>query len=437
MSTAEATTERATTEPPDAADVHARHETRNLCTLALQQILIRVGWIFKTESVIMPTFVDMIAGPGWVRGCLPVLNRLGQSIPQFLFADRLRSMPLKLRPLGWSAVLMGLPFLMLAGLLTVPGAVGSVWLPVVFLVLYLFFFSMTGLNQLSLGTITGKLISANRRGRLMAIAGVIGVTLSILAAWNLLPLWLGLPNGGFVWIFLFVGSGFVVAGTVVSLLVEQPDSYPPRNRETPFGDAWRRVQADRHLTRLLIVAALFVTSLLLVPHYQALARQGRLDFSELMIWVVSQNASAGVMALISGLVADRFGFRMSMRLLIFISGCCPLTAIVLARYADPEWFVLSFVMFGAIPNTFRAMENYCLELTTPSRHAQYISTLKLFMPVALLLSPLVGWLTDSVGFAPVFIAIGITNLLGFLLTFRIAEPRHWLRDDQNAGVDPT
>jgi len=35
----------------------------------------------------MPAFLDTIAGAGWVRGCLPVLKRLGQSIPQFLFAD--------------------------------------------------------------------------------------------------------------------------------------------------------------------------------------------------------------------------------------------------------------------------------------------------------------------------------------------------------------
>jgi hypothetical protein len=41
----------------------------------------------------------------------------------------------------------------------------------VFLVLYLLFFSATGLNQLVDGTLQGKLIRANRRGRLLGIAG--------------------------------------------------------------------------------------------------------------------------------------------------------------------------------------------------------------------------------------------------------------------------
>ena len=42
--------------------------SRNFLLLALHQVVIRVGWIFKTESVIIPAFLDSIAGPGWVRG---------------------------------------------------------------------------------------------------------------------------------------------------------------------------------------------------------------------------------------------------------------------------------------------------------------------------------------------------------------------------------
>ncbi|HID75426.1 MAG TPA: hypothetical protein EYP56_05445, partial [Planctomycetaceae bacterium] len=65
---------------PGRAEIE-RCEARNLLLLATHQIVFRIGWVFKTESVIMPAFVDLVAGPGWVRGCLPVLNRLGQSVP--------------------------------------------------------------------------------------------------------------------------------------------------------------------------------------------------------------------------------------------------------------------------------------------------------------------------------------------------------------------
>ena len=125
------------------------------------------------------------------------------------------------------------------------------------------------------------------------------------------------------------------------------------------------------------------------------------------------------------MLADRFGFRLSIRMLLLLAGCCPLVGIALATYAEPKYFVIMFVLFGAIPNTFRAIESYALELTDPTRHAQYISTLKLFMPIALLFSPLVGWLIDRIGFAPVFITIGVVNLIAMVLTFFITEPRNW------------
>ena len=71
-----------------------QHETRNLLVLAAYQVVVRVGWIFKTESVIMPAFLDHIAsGPsaGLLRSLLPLLNRFGQSVPPMFFAARLCS----------------------------------------------------------------------------------------------------------------------------------------------------------------------------------------------------------------------------------------------------------------------------------------------------------------------------------------------------------
>ena len=63
-------------------------ERRNLLLLALHQIVFRIGWIFKTESVIMPAVLDQLSGAGWLRGCMPVLNRFGQSVPPVFLADR-------------------------------------------------------------------------------------------------------------------------------------------------------------------------------------------------------------------------------------------------------------------------------------------------------------------------------------------------------------
>ena len=69
------------------------HEKRNLIVFALNQILMRLGWMFKAESVVIPAFIDTYTSSGTIRGLLPLILRIGQSLPQFLVAQRVARMP--------------------------------------------------------------------------------------------------------------------------------------------------------------------------------------------------------------------------------------------------------------------------------------------------------------------------------------------------------
>ncbi|MDA7979507.1 MAG: hypothetical protein MPJ50_12145, partial [Pirellulales bacterium] len=149
-----------------------RNETRNLLSLAGHHVMLRIGWIFKTESVVMPAFFDAITPGAWAstfRGFLPVLNRLGQSIPPLLFARRLTGLPRKKFALFAFSTCMGVAFLTLAVLLLTGVGAGSLWLPIAFLAIYASFFSCVGLGNLSFATLQGKLIHPTRRGRLLTL----------------------------------------------------------------------------------------------------------------------------------------------------------------------------------------------------------------------------------------------------------------------------
>ncbi|MCA9113655.1 MAG: MFS transporter [Planctomycetaceae bacterium] len=413
-------------------EVILREEPRNLLMLCLHHIVLRTAWVFKTESVIMPAFLDSIAGAGWIRGLLPVFNRIGQSGPPLLFADTLRRQPVKSRSLLLTSVSMGFPFLLLSGLLAWPGSAGEWWLPAAFLLLYFLFFCTTGMNQLAFSTVQGRLIRPHRRGRLMGLAGVVGSVVSITCAWYLLGLWLDRPDGGFVPIFLFCGCGFVIAGLCILFVREPADSGVPRTKSLHrdlLPDAWRLVRNDRDFRRLAIVSMLFVTGQLLFPHYQALGRgSGQIGRAQLMHWVVAQNASVGVLSLLTGAIADRSGNRLAVRLACFGSAITPPVALLLAGPTGPTGghplFWLAFLPLGFMPVTFRTLTNYVLELAEPHEHPRYVSTLKLCMAVPFLLSPLVGLCVDLLGFVPVFLAISALMALGGLLTFRLSEPRH-------------
>ena len=73
-------------EPRDAIDPldsDSLHQRNFLATVSYQ-IMVRVGWIFKTESIIMPAALDSLGASGFIRGFLPMFGRFGQSIPPLL-----------------------------------------------------------------------------------------------------------------------------------------------------------------------------------------------------------------------------------------------------------------------------------------------------------------------------------------------------------------
>ena len=50
----------AVSEPP--------HHAHNFRLAVLYMVFMRTGWIFKTESIIMPAVLDVIGGAGWCEG---------------------------------------------------------------------------------------------------------------------------------------------------------------------------------------------------------------------------------------------------------------------------------------------------------------------------------------------------------------------------------
>ncbi|MBN2477344.1 MAG: MFS transporter [Pirellulales bacterium] len=427
--------------PPAAHDwpVHPEiepQEPRNLLLLAVQQIVLRVGWIFKTESVIIPAFLDWLAGPGAgvLRGCLPVLNRFGQSVPPVLCANRLGAMRRKKRALAGCVLMMSLPFAVLSIVCLIGDARRLAWMPQLFLGLYGLFFIFNGLYHLSFGTVQGKLIRPTRRGRLLLISTFAGTIPAILFAWWLLDDWLALPDGGFGYAFGFTAVCFFLSGLTVLLVFEPDDDPPPKSGYgglASVADTLGALRRDHNLRRLVLVAMLFGSSLIIFPHYQTLARvQLGLYGPVLMVWVVAQNAAVGMYSLLAGPLADAWGNRLTLRTLILGSAAAPLLAIAMCRLGPTGamWFWTVFIALGGTPLVLRILNNYALEICEPAEHPRYLSTLSLCLAVPFLLSPAVGWAVDRIGFEPVFLSTSGLILLGGGMTFRLEEPRHRRRE---------
>lgn len=407
----------------------AEREPRNTFVLELYQIVLRVGWIFKTESIIIPAVLDAISGMGWLRGCLPVINRFGQSVPPVLYSRHLSAKPCKKWSLFSTTLLMALCFLALGVVWYFVTDHRTPWMAVVFLTLYGIFSAVNGLNILALGTLQGKLVSITHRGRAMLISTAVGAVLAIAFAWWLMGPWLDLPDGGFEYIFSFTGLMFVVAALCAPFLDEPNDKYHQLAVRTAghFRGAWHIFREDANFRRLALVSILFGVVLILFPHYQALGRE-RLDLRQdnLMLWVIVQNIGTGVFSILAGPLADRRGNRLVLSGLLLATAITPLLAVVLGNL-EPElgksWYWLVFLPLGLTPLTMKTMSNYTLEICQPADHSRYLAALGLCLGIPFVLSPLVGWLIDLLDFEPVFLGGAILIIAGGVISFGLHEPR--------------
>jgi hypothetical protein len=290
------------------------------------------------------------------------------------------------------------------------------------------FFMAIGVNGLAYNTIQGKLIRPNRRGRLLMIADFVGASSAVLCAIGLLMRWLHEDHADYVLIFGFTTGLFAAASVMSWFLKEQADDTfePRRGVRHVFRAAWQTLADDANFRRLAIVSALFSTSLVLFPHYQAIAHQELgLGTTWLVWWVVAQNAGTALFSLMMGPVADWRGNRLVLLIVTLLIVGGPLAALVCVYFpaVGARAFPAVFALVGLTPVAQKTFNNYTLEITTPDNHPRYLSTLSLCMAVPICFSPLVGAAVKYLGFEVVYGGVSTLLLAGWLLSFGLTEPR--------------
>jgi MFS family permease len=425
--------------PATPGDKTTGRAARNAFWLECYQAIVRVGWIFKTETIIMPAVLDAVVDSGLLRGLLPVLNRGGQSVPPLLFAGALARRSRKKWTLVRTSLAMAACFAVLAVSWGPLQRSRPDLLAVLFLVLYALFSASNGLNQLVAAALQGKLIAPGHRGRAMVVSVVVGSGLAILAAVSLLGPWLHAADG-FPKIFAATAFFFAVAALLPAFLDEPADAVPPASESDRGSGAgglarrgvatWRStLAADHSLMRLAVVAACFSAVIMLFPHYQAFARD-RLGsrIGSLLTWVVVQNAATAVVSVVAGPISDRRGTRIVLVWLVALSAVTPLvvTGLSLLPHAVAvEWFWGVYALLGLNPISLKLFTNYALELAPrPADHARYVSIVGGALAAPFVLSPVVGAAVDVVGFRPVFVAGAAVIALGAVVGLGLKEPRH-------------
>ena len=426
---------------PSAESV--RHEVRNSLLLEVYQVIVRIGWIFKTETIIMPAVLDAVVDSGLLRGLLPVLNRAGQSLPPLVVAGWLGRQTVKRWALVCTTLAMAACFAVLAGIWELLKRSRPDLLAAAFLLLYAAFSASNGLTQLVASALQGTLIPAGRRGRALVVSAVVGSGLAIVAAWLLLGPWLAEPDG-FPKIFAATAVFFFAAAVVPAFIIEPAAAAPPATIAAPTagraawrplaglrragGSWWRTLTTDPALLRLSVVAACFAAVLILFPHYQAFARDvlGSRTTS-LLTWVIVQNVATGLASLVAGPVSDRRGTKIVLAWLVMLSAVTPLIVTGLSLVPHDvagAWFWIVYAPLGLNPIALRFFTLYALELSpSVADHPRYVSIVGAALAAPFVLSPLVGWGVDAIGFRPVFVGGAAVIALGAVAAAGLPEPR--------------
>ena len=373
-------------------------QRHNFLVMAFYQITLRCGWIFKTESIVMPAFLDALGVSAWVRGFLPLFNRFGQSVPPMLLSSDIRGARYKKTIVSLTMFLLAVCFFAIACIWNL--SANARWLPIVFLLIYALFFMIVGVHNLAARAVQGKLIRANRRGRLMMVGNVIGAVASVSLAYWLFPKWL--PAEGphnFFGLFAFAADMFVISAFVAMAVIEPEDH---RLRATnrlhhAWHDAKRTFREDPRFRRIALVGVFTNTSIMLFPHYQPIAKEYlKMSLDNLMPWVIAQNLGMAAFSMVLGPIADLRGNRTVLRLLLIVMIATPLLTLFLIN--QPTWggdyFWIIFVLVGMTPFSIGILSNYTLELTETENHPRYLATLGLVVAIPAILSPLVSYSID-------------------------------------------
>lgn len=426
---------------------------RNFWTMVAYQVLLRIGWIFKTETVVMPSFLDFLGGSGWVRGLLPIFNRFGQCVPPMIASDWVGNQRQKKTILACTTLVMATCFLSIAGGYalyswgnsslgnssladsslggpTPSDQPGNQWMPWLFIAVYAIFFSSFGVNQLVQNTLQGKIIPVQQRGRLMTWGSLLGVVFAVTAAVSLLPRLLNPAVAAFELIFAFTGTAFLLAALMATRFVEendQPEKHVYSLRQT-LRLSLAVIATDPRFRRYAIVVTAFGLNMVLFPHYQALAKQSsETNLQWLLPWLVAQNLGAAFFSTVTGRIADRVGNAVAIRLLMAIHVVIPVLSLTSAALgADMKWStIVVFFVLGATPVTYRLVSNFTLELVPRPLHPRYLSSLAICLALPpMLLSLPTGILIDWLGFLPVFLSVSGIFLLGLIVMLNVEEPRN-------------
>lgn len=407
-----------------------KHEKRNFASLVVSRVVFGLGWLFKTESVVIPSAMTALGATDTELMLFPAANRLGSFVPQMLFARMLVTWRRRL-PFLVATRLVFACIWVAAGLLVWkfggPGARGVFW--VFFAVYALGMLARSGAMVAS-SSLRGKLIRSDLRGRLVGtqqfIDGLVRTAASVLLVRPLLAGTKGDPQM-FGLAFLISAALFGLA-VIPCLFIKEDEGTPQKTRSlVAYARRSFGLLREADFRRAVFLRLVHGTAFVMLPIYAKYGMKSTGDsWAGLLGWILTAQAlSRSVGGAVMGWLADRLGNRFVIRVVCALLVLWPLYTLLSGKMAasHPFMYVTVYLFLGLLLPGAAATTNYVLELSTPERHPDYIgvmnASLILSVPAALVAGVLAGRLGQEV----ILLALSACTVPAVLVSLRLREPR--------------
>ncbi len=431
-----------------------KHYPRNFAAMTLYQSLMQIGWVFKTESVVVSRFVTSLASHPLLISALPILSRLPQSLAQFWFLDAVDRAPRKTPLLIAATAVFTAAWGLIAAALLFGNNLSDGALLALFFLLYAVSWTGFGVERVVNRVMMAKLIPVQRRGRVFAIGNSVGRFSSLASAGLIAALMsrAGSFRADFSLLFGCAFLFFLLSLTGQTFFKEPPGAQPLERLtlQQIVKSGARILKEDADFRRLFGAAVIHAMSIHLFMFYTAYAKTWSPDPAfqaalgrTLGHSLAAQHLVVGLLSLLLGWLVDWKGNRVVLRGLCAAMTSIPIAAVLIGGAFPSNGTRLLLLpalygMIGCLPVMARVMANYILEIAPPERQTLYVGLFGLAPAATLLFPVIVGaaamglqTLTDEKSaYEIVFAACGALFFLSVYFSWRISEPRH-----QHLSVD--
>jgi MFS family permease len=386
-----------------------------------------LGISFASASTILPLFINKLTPSPLAIGLLSVIAKGGWFTPQLFTANIVEQLPRK-KPVvvNLGLVLERLPFWVMALIAMLAGQLAPALTVTLFLLAYAWHTVGAGIVATAWQDLLARCFPPERRGSLLGITSFLGAAAGMVGAGvsaRILKVYAFPTN--FVYTFLLAAL-FITISWIFLALVREPvqavTQTPQSNREF-----WAKlpgiIRQDHNFRRFIITRMLMS---------MAGMGSGFITVAALQQWQVS-DATVGVYTavmlggqtvgyLLSGLIADKFGHKLSLVLGTLTSS----SAFAIAWLApSPTWYYAVFALLGFnMGAAFVSGTLVVLEFCEPERRPTYAGLANTGTGIVGSIAPLIGSGLAALGYSWLFACSAILSLSSIiLLQFWVKDPR--------------